>query len=222
MPRRRNNNNNRRRNGRIRVVAKRALHSELYGAQLRGSADPPPFTQVPWWQITVANTFTSTTGNYNITPNVLVSALKSQTGLTQADAGISVRLISVHFWLTIFPSEGQQSITLSCRDLAEAAGTADNLKVIADNGARNRYSHVHYKWPTSQRTLAFSGSDTQRLANLAYPANGGGAWRAQILWSCRPSITNRLFPSRYDQMDQRIEELRMMLELLHSQLDSTR
>lgn len=190
-------------------VSKAQLHKSLYGVKNRGLADPPPFTQIPWWQVTISQPYTNNNSNslMDITPKTIVDCLKSQTGLTQSNESISLRIKSLSVW-----SYGGPFVNLSCKDLAVGGTSNDHLTLIEDNEAKNRFANVHFWWPVSQQQLAFSGSDTTLLAQIGTKAADTGTWRAQVLWSLRVQTA----PNRIQEMQSRIDELERKLENLSS------
>lgn len=189
------------------TVSKAQLHRVLYGVKSKGLADPPPFTQIPWWQVTISQPYTNKETNrlMDITPVTLVDCLKAQTGLTQSNDTISLRLQSMSVW-----SYGGPFVNMSCKDLALGGNSNDHLTLIEDNEAKNRFANVHFWWPVSQQQLAFAGSDTTLLAQIGTSAGDTGTWRARVLWSLRVQTA----PNRMKQLQDRVDELEKQLKSL--------
>lgn len=190
-------------------VSKAQLHKSLYGVKNRGLADPPPFTQIPWWQVTISQPYTNneTSQLMNITPKTLADCLKAQTGLTQSSETISLRIQALSVW-----SYGGPFVNLSCKDLAVGGSSNDHLILIEDNEAKNRFANVHYWWPVSQQQLAFAGTDTTLLAQIGTKAADTGTWRAKVLWSLRVQTA----PNKFKVLQDRITELEQKLNHLQS------
>lgn len=189
------------------TVSKAQLHRALYGVKIKGLADPPPFTQIPWWQITISQPYTNnaTSRLMDITPKTLADCLKAQTGLVQSNETISLRLQSISVW-----SYGGPFVNVSCKDLAVGGSSNDHLTLIEDNEAKNRFANVHYWWPVSQQQLAFAGSDTTLLAQIGTRAADTGTWRAKVLWSLRvQSAPNKIqvLQDRIDALEQQLKSL---------------
>lgn len=146
----------------------RTLMKHLLGHKLKVSPQPPEFTAVPWYPLTVRIANPPAT----ITRNILREAIQSQLGFTSAYV-FDVRLQSVKLWGALVSPSGSSFLnptTLAIVDPVRTPAT-EILEVLTDYPDQVNRARVGYQYSIAQRNVVV------RLENAVelYRCQGVGA-----------------------------------------------
>lgn len=136
----------------------RAINRADLGTPISPPADPPRYTPIPWWPITLAFVMTA---KGDITPKVLYSAFKAQTSLT--DATFTFRLISLKCWST----QGE-SFALSVPDVM---GDATRWKTLSDVAGKMTYARTGWRYGNVAAGQSHAAAAATVLASIEMTGN---------------------------------------------------
>lgn len=171
----------------------RNLQRAQNGFKLVLSPDPPAFTQIPWNSITLDDTVTlgAAINSKVYTASTLCNVLKAQTGLSQPNAQISLRITEVNVW-----EVSGKPLTLEVIDLTVGFGSVDYLVQLEDVAGRNQWARVGYRYPESQNKVILSGDDSESIIQVNTGLAASLVSRFKIMWKVRintlPNIRQRV------------------------------
>jgi hypothetical protein len=154
------------------------------GDKLSVPADPPQFTNAPWWQLNVVgyDVLLSASNTGYITVAQLKTTFMNQLGLT-GDQQFLFRIRKVRCWHQIGTSY-RSALGIEPYDLGRNIIRSE----IVDFCGRNTYSRVGYEWPLADQSIAlYTGTDGGQNVVLwecktDAPANSYLVWYFDILW----------------------------------------
>lgn len=192
-----------------RTLARRIgnIRAATKGRVLRLSADPPKFTQIPWWQIIISDepTLPSTTKEYTAT--TIKNIFVAQIGLVTT-SDLSFRLQRIEVW-----NLSGNPVNLEVQDFTVGFGANDFLVQAEDVPGRNRWARVGYSLPTSQQLIAFSSGDSDSLFKVSATKGDKLQVRVRLLWKPRVHTA----PNSHTQLKTRVEQLEQQLATLMQQ-----
>lgn len=148
------------RNRRSRRGARPRLTRTMNGAFLRGSPDPPAYSNVPWWPVTIPLRY-DTGSQSSVGYLDIIAKFRKLFGFPTLAAGakyeppVSLRVISIRMW-----GLEKQPITLAIESII----TKDEVKFLTDYGSAINFSHVGWKLSSlASQTPVQEGGDKQKL-----------------------------------------------------------
>lgn len=154
------------------------------GRKVNPSADPPPFANAPWWQVTVVGSelLLSATNTGSVTVDSLRTTFQNQLGITGSISYL-FRIKKVRVWHQIGTSY-RSVLGIEPFDLGRNIIRGE----IVDTCGRVAYSRVGYEWPlTDQSVSLYTGTDgAQKIiqweCKTDAPANSHLVFYFDILW----------------------------------------
>lgn len=189
--------------GKVNARITRLKHA-TNGVNIRPSADPPSFVQIPWNSIILSDTVTLSGNQKNYSPTDIHGILIAQIGLVTTSE-LSYRLREVRAW-----NLSGNYLNLQCQDLTIGLGAQDYITQVEDQAGRNRWAKVGYIYPTSQQKVSFSSIDTENVFRVGAGTSDKIEVRMHVLWKPRVNTLPNL--SRHSKLEQRIAALEARLK----------
>jgi len=163
--------------------------SIVKGKRINVPADPPQYHAIPWNSLVVNVEITrSFDSTFTFSPSDIYGLMKAQTGMTDGDAFVSLRLMEIRAW-----DVAGNGIGLEPSDLT-FTNVNDFTTHLVDYPGRNQWARVGYRWPASQQQIIFSGNDTSKVARVSFKkilynvADTRTVVRFHILWCFRVDV----------------------------------
>lgn len=158
---------------------KRVIRTTDVGINLRPPVDPPAFTPIPWWPLTVAFKYKIDKGKKvtSLKVSTLYTALKVQTGITNA---FSVRILSIRVW-----GFNKKSLSLVIHD---ADGDVSRFRTITDVGSAVNYSRVGWRFGLEFTTKTHLPASDLVVADIYSASDSDGLVYVQILVCSNQSV----------------------------------